>query len=137
MNNTITRQKIEGSQRINHTAALFGNTFPLVIEPVIYTFAERLSPTYCGGYWHFHELSNGGFYMAPDEEEPFLVIGDNGFEGVMSADSFGITVCLHAYSHLSFSNNSILAKSCAQHYHLLRAFMFDHAEVTTLLAATD
>ena len=133
--NIITSKQIEASQRINHTADLFGNTFPLILEPAIYTFAEQLSPTYCGGYWHFHELSNCGFYMAPADEEPFLVISDNGFEGSLSADAFGITTCLYAYSHLSFDPK--LTQICTEHYHLLREFVLVHAEVKTILAATD
>ena len=131
----ITCQRIKGDQRIHHTAELFGSNFPMALEPAIYAFAERLSPTYCGGYWHFHQLSNGGFYMAPDDAEPFLVISDNGFEGTMSADALGITACLYAYSHLSFDPD--LADICAKHYHLLREFMLDHAEARIILSATD
>ena len=131
----ITSKRIKEDQRIHHTAELFGSNFPMAIEPTIYTFAERLSPTYQGGYWHFYQLSNSGFYMAPDDEEPFLVIADNGFEGTMTADALGITACLYAYSNLSF--NPDLADICAEHYHLLRDFMMDHAEVRTILAATD
>ena len=135
--NIITSKQIEETQRINYTANLFGNNFPMILEPTIYTFAERLSVNYRGGYWNFHTLSNGGFYMAPDDGEPFLVISDNGFEGIMSADAFGITACLYAYSHLSFADDPNLAKSCVRQYHLLREFMFDHSEAKTILAATD
>ena len=133
----ITSILIEETQRIKYTAKLFGNNFPMILEPAIYTFAERLSVNYQGGYWNFHELGNDGFYMAPDDREPFLVISDNGFEGIMSADAFGITACLYAYSHLSFTDDPNLAESCARQYHLLREFMFDHAEIKTILAATD
>ena len=135
--NIITSQQIEESKRIHHTAALFGSNFPMIVEPTIYAIAGRLSVDYRGGYWTFHQLDNGGFYMAPNDEEPFLVISDNGFEGVMTAEAFGITVCLHTYSHLSFVDDSDLADQCTRHYHLLREFMFDHAEVKIILAATD
>ena len=130
-------KQIEETQRINHTAKLFGNNFPMILEPAIYAFAERLSVDYRGGYWNFYELYNGGFYMTPDDDEQFLVISDNGFEGIMSADAFGITACLYAYSHLSFTDDSNLAESCARQYHLLREFMFGHSEAKTILAATD
>jgi len=135
--NIITSTLIEDNKRIDHTAKLFGNNFPMVLEPAIYTFAERLSVNYRGGYWNFHELGSDGFYMAPDDREPFLVISDNGFEGIMTADAFGITACLYAYSHLSFTDDPNLAKSCVRQYHLLREFMFDHHEAKTILAATD
>ena len=64
--------------------------------------ASRLSEDYGGGYWLFYTLDNGGFYMAPDSDGKFQVISPNGWEGFMSADAFGITVCLFAYSNLSF-----------------------------------
>ena len=73
--------------------------------------------------------------MAPDDAEPFLVISDNGFEGTISADALGITACLYAYSHLSFDPK--LTEICTEHYHQLREFMLDHAEVRTILSATD
>ena len=135
--NIITSKRIEDIQRIHYAAKLFGNNFPMILEPAIYTFAERLSVDYRGGYWNFHELGSDGFYMSPDDREPFLVISDNGFEGIMTADAFGITACLYAYSHLSFTDDPNLAKSCVRQYHLLREFMFDHHEAKTILAATD
>lgn len=132
---TVTCQRIKENQRISHTAKLFGSNFPMALEPATYQFSERLSPDYSGGYWHFYQLSNGGFYMAQDDEEPFLVISDNGFEGIMSADALGITACLYAYSNLSFDTK--LTEICARHYHLLLEFMLEHAEVRAILSATD
>ena len=60
----------------------------------------------------FYALSNGGFYMSPISNHSFQVICDNGFEGSLSGDALGITVCLYAYSHLSFSDNHELAEKC-------------------------
>jgi hypothetical protein len=95
-----------------------------------------MAECYHGGYWIFYSLSNGGFYMAPSSDDRFHVTCDNMFEGDLSADALGITSCLYAYSHLSFSGGSF-ARVCARHYHLLRSFMMDHAEVRAILGATD
>jgi hypothetical protein len=54
----------------------------------------------------------------------------------MSADAFGITVCLFAYSNLSFGSGQF-AETCGDQYHLLREYMMDHAEAGAILAATD
>ena len=54
----------------------------------------------------------------------------------MSADAFGIAVCLFAYSNLSFGSGQF-AETCAKQYHLLREYMMDHAEAGAILAATD
>ena len=130
----ITRKLIE--DRVNHTAALFGVHFPLHLEPTIYAFAEHLSPDYRGGYWLFYTLSNGGFYMTPDDDRPFSVRSENGFSGVLSADALGITACLYAYSHLSFSK-MLIADTFAAQYHRLREYALDHAEAGAIMAAID
>lgn len=134
--NTITCIQVSEESRLDFTAKIFGLNFPLAIEPAIYMFADRLSPEYHGGYWHFYALNHGGFYMAPDDGS-FTVSSENGWQGTMSADAFGIVCCLYAYSHLSFSGDQELSEVCARQYHLLREHMFEHAEVKTILAAID
>lgn len=54
----------------------------------------------------------------------------------MSADAFGITVCMYAYSQLSFGAGEF-AETCAEQYHLLREYMMDHAEAGAVLRTTD
>lgn len=132
----ITSEIISDERRSDHADEIFGVHFPLAIEPAIFSFADRLSPDYQGGYWQFYALSNGGFYMAPDGST-YTVTSDNGFKGVMEAEAFGITACLYAYSHLSFTDKEDLADECITHYHLLREYMMDHPEVRAILAATD
>ena len=120
----ITRICLNEKERIDHTAKLFGILFPLRLEPFIFDMAGRLSMDYQGGYWEMYQLSNGGFYMAPDEDIPFTVSSENGYQGTMSADAFGITICMYAFSHLSFSDNPELAETCAEQFHLLKEYMF-------------
>ena len=132
----ITRQLVADDQRTNVTADLFGVYFPLQLEPTIFAFAADLSSDYLGGYWTFFTLKNGAFYMAPDSEGQFQVVSPNGWEGFMSADAFGITACLFAYSNLSFGTGQY-PETCSEQYHLLRDYMMDHAEARGILAATD
>lgn len=133
---SITRQLITEDQRTNHTAALFGINFPLRLEPFVYGITDRIAEGYSGGYWHFHTLSNGGFYMAPAADTSFRVSCENGFEGKLSADALGITACLYAYSHLSFGGEGF-AEMCANHYHLLREYAFAHSECNLIFRAID
>ena len=139
MNTTpITRQQVAENQRLSHTGQLFGLHFPLAIEPAIYTFADHLAKDYQGGYWQFYTLSNGGFYMAPMADKPFQVSCDNGYEGQLSADAFGMVCCLYAYSHLSFSSQpASLSPLCTKQFHALREYALDHAESGAILAAID
>jgi hypothetical protein len=128
---------LDEDQRVRHPAALFGVSFPMCLEPVIYTMAGRLSPDYTGGLWAMYALSNGAFYMAPESKESMRMVSPNGFEGTMSADALGITACLYAYSHLSFGGPEAFAEICTRQYHLLREFMFEHAEAGAILRAID
>lgn len=134
---TIQRELLHPTERINTTADLFGDHFPFQLEPTIFSLASRLSKEYQGGYWHFYTLSNGGFYMTPDDEISFTVVSDNGYRGTMSADAFGITVCLYAYSLLSFSDHKDVAEMYSRHFHLLRDYMLDHPEARAILRAID
>lgn len=135
----VTKTLVPEARRMATTAALFGNHYPFEIESTIFTFADRLASAYHGGYWDFWTLSNGGFLMAPDAG--YDVVCPNGFEGHLSAEAMGIVACSYTYSHLSLrvadSGNPGLAAVCSEHFHRLRAFAMDHAEVAAILQATD
>jgi hypothetical protein len=115
---------------------LFGIQYVLVLEPAVFRFAETLAPAYAGAYWTFHTTSLGGFYMAPRSGIIFAVSCENGYEGKLSADALGITACMYAYSHLSFGDDEF-AETCAAKYHLLREYLFQHAEAKAILRAID
>jgi len=134
---TVTRVLVPEDRRMAVTAEIFGAWFPMRLEPVVYSFAERLSRDYKGGYWEFWTLSNGGFYMAPAGDRQYHVICKNQFEGDLSADALGITACLYTYSNLSFSGPDAFADICNDQYHWLREFMMQHPEVEVILGATD
>lgn len=134
---TITRQQVIDKQRIQHATDIFGIRFPLNIEPTVYSIAGNIASEYNGAYWEFYALSNGGFYMAPCADTPYLVSCDNGYTGNLSADALGISACLYAYSHLSFSDHQWFAETCANQYHRLREYMLEHQEARSILKAID
>lgn len=137
MSQLITPQQVADKNRIKHTSDIFGIYFPLNLEPFVYQITSTMVEEYNGGYWEFYSLSNGGFYMAPHSEQLYSVSCDNGFEGQLSEDALGITSCLYAYSHLSFCDIAGFSEICAEHYHLLRAFMLEHKEAASILSAID
>lgn len=133
----ITHKKVSENQRLKISSQLFGHHFPFHVEPAIYAFARSLCSQYDGAYWNFYLLSNGGFYMAPTTNDSFKICCENGYEDELTADAFGIVVCLYAYSHLSFSSNKAFAGICANHYHWLREYMQQHFEASKILGAID
>lgn len=100
----VTRELVPEDRRMDVADRLFGIHFPLRLEPLIYGITERMAKDYAGGFWDFYMLSNGSFYMSPSTDRRFSVSCDNMFEGDLSGDALGITACLYAYSHLSFTN---------------------------------
>lgn len=137
--NTHTSQRIEAYRvsehaRIGTLPRHFGRHM-MTVECRIYDLLREFSPDYKGAYWHFYELSSGGFYMAPEIETVRMIIASNGFADQMSGDAAGITVCLFAFSHLSFQIPQ--AEVFARHFHRLRDFAVGHVEAGKIFAAID
>ena len=132
----ITANLVSETKRLDTADKHFGIRYPLLVEPMVYRFAEQLADRYSGGYWQFYTLSNSGFYMAPNLEVSFAVVADNGYTGSMSADALGITACLYTYSNLSFGEGAF-GEKCSKHYHRLYKFAMQHAEAAAIRAAID
>ena len=132
-NTKIVAAQVPDAERMNTLPRHFGR-YLLAVEDAVYSWLRELSEDYSGGYWHFYELSNEGFYMAPESESLRIRVAGNGFEGVMSADAAGITACLFALSHLSFR---IPNDTFSHHYHKLREFAAEHPEAAAIGAATE
>ena len=131
---SIVAREVTDNERMQMLPRHFGRDM-LTVEYAILAFMRKLSSRYTGGYWTYFELSNGGFYMAPQSDSRFPVnVESNGFEGEMSADAARITACLFALSHLSLQ----IPRECiATHFRHLRDFALDHPEASAILAAID
>jgi hypothetical protein len=131
---SVTSLRVPEERRLGVLPRHF-NSHLLTVEAAIYHFMRTLAHEYTGGLWAFYELSNGGLYMAPDTPKTFHVqVEGNGFDGVLSADAAGVTVCLFALSHLSFR---IRDGRISEHFHLLREFAAGHPEASLIFAAID
>lgn len=132
---SVTATKVTQSRRIKMLPKYFGERLMVHTEHAIYDTLQELAPEYNGGFWHYFELSNGGFYMSPDLHISFdVTVNENGFSDTMSADAAGITACLFTYSQLANAKNS---EQLSNLYHLLREFALDHPESAKILAAID
>jgi hypothetical protein len=132
----ISSTLVPQAQRTSHTKNLFAIRW-YWIEEFAFDTATSLSPQYDGGLWDFFSLSNGGFFMAPASTRHFHLACANGYEGTLTADAFGVTCSLYAYSMLSFSSDAPFGELCARHYHLLRDYALQHAEAVQILQAID
>ena len=89
---TVNARLVTGEERLRTLPKHFGPR-QLTVEHAVFTWMRELATEYRGGVWQFYELSNGGFYMAPQVEPLHLRVEGNGFDGQMSADAAGITAC--------------------------------------------
>lgn len=137
MKTTIYTEQLNDAMRLSVPAMIFGAVdFALKVEPMIFSMAGTLSDDYQGGYWEMYSLSNGGFFMAARSACLQAIASPNGYTGSMTAEGFGITVCLFTYSHLSFGRGP-LAEVCANHYHHVREFAMGHHEGVVIRACID
>ena len=131
---TIYACKVSDSSRMTVLPRHFGRHM-LTFEGFVYDLMRQFSQQYEGGIWSYVELSNGSMYMTPPERTYRLAIRSNGYDGEMSADAAGITVCLFACSLLSFEYRG--TELFARHFHGLREFALEHPESTQIFAAID
>lgn len=132
--NVVTAVKIAEEDRMNVLPSVFGDRF-MSAESAIYTFMERLSCNYHGGYWEFMALSNGGLFMYPAGEKDLrITVNGNYFDDTMSKQTAGIIACLFTYSHLSFNDDS---GKFADLYHLLLEYADGLDEAGKVFSAID
>jgi hypothetical protein len=131
---SIVAERVEPDARLHALPRHFGVRLMLAVEREVFRTLKELAAEYRGGDWHFYDLSNGGFYMAPDLGALEIRVPGNHFRDVLSADAAGIVACLLSYSHLSSACRSELL---AEHYHRLQAFARTHQESAQILSAID
>jgi len=130
-----TASLVPDSRRLAFLPRWLGRRHYLRGELLVYTFAEKLSPDYRGGYWGFFECSNGAAFMAPQTSRTFATAWpDNYFSATLNAESFGIVASLFALGYLANNTN---AESVIDRYHSLRDFACDHPDAGKILAAID
>lgn len=131
----ITAQRVPLEKRMEFLPRHFGMAKMIFAEQRIYNAMRSLCEDYTGGRWEFYDLSNGGFYMAPDVEGKLhLAWPGNWFSGDMSADAAGIVACLFAINSLLWDAPS---EKLEHAYYALREFAYEHAEAQLILAAID
>ncbi len=130
----IDARRVDDSRRLGTLPRYFGHRL-MMFESAVYGFMHQFAQDYRGGFWQFYELTNGGFFMAPDRDSFRFSVDTNGYEGVLSANAAGLTVCLFTYSHLSFHDTR--DDLFAEHFRRLREFALQHAEAVQIFAAID
>ena len=109
----------------------------ITLEPHSFGWMDRFCRDYSGGIWNFFTLSNGGAFMAPENENDekwtlFNSMNGNGAE--MSAEAAGIAVCLIAYSHHACRTE---CDAMTEHYYRLRDYALLHPDCHAIMRIID
>jgi hypothetical protein len=133
-NTAITATLVTAGARTAFLPRVAGRHY-LRAEQSVYNYMDYLAPDYTGGFWNYYDLSNGGFYMAPQLDGRMRVeVDGNGYSGEMSADAAGIVACLFMLCGLAAKTHD---DTIIDRYHQLRAFACEHAEASQILRAID
>ncbi|SNY61254.1 antirestriction protein [Enterobacter sp. CC120223-11] len=110
----------------------------ITLEPHIFARMDRWCEDYHGGIWDFYSLSNGGAFIAPEDEDGELcwsLFNDmNGNSAELSSEAAGIAVCLMAYSHHACRTE---CDAMTEHYYHLRDYALEHAECNGIMQLID
>ena len=131
---TVIAQRVAEPQRLRTLPRVIGPLY-LSFENTVYNMMGHYCTNYAGGYWEFYTLSNGGFYMAPDQSQPMTIIVDgNGFSGELSADAAGVFITLMALNQFAWRSRD---ERFADLFYQLHEFALNHTEANAILRAID
>lgn len=138
-NQSITAVLVPENRRMNFLPSYFGPTAFIHGENAVYAFLERLSPDYTGGMWNFYEVSNGGFYLAPESDSTFTIkVEGNGYSGQVSADAAGVIATIFAVGYMAAKITDPNEQGpLVEHYHRLLEFADSHSEGGAIFQAID
>ncbi|MEL4014022.1 antirestriction protein [Dryocola clanedunensis] len=138
MTTVITTTLVPDELRVNFWPQHFGRIPQWIfIKTHVFGWMDRFCEDYSGGIWHFHTLSNGGAFMAPedvDDKKWALFNNMNGNSAEMSAEAAGIAICLIEYSHHACRTE---CDAMTEHYYRLRDYTLSHPESHAILAIID
>lgn len=134
----VTAVQVEQESRMEFLPAYFGPDLMMRGEGLVYGWMRRLANNYNGGFWNFYELTNGGFYMAPEVGLLQVEVAGNYFSGEMSADAAGIVATMFALGQLAAETQGMSeCDALIDRYHWLREYASDHAEASQIFRAID
>ncbi|MCS4267751.1 antirestriction protein [Serratia sp. BIGb0163] len=107
----------------------------LRIESPIFAWLDLLCEHYCGDYWEFYALSNGGAFIIPSTEGEYVLFNAlNGNGATVGHEAAGIIACLMTYSHHACSTK---CDAMTEHYYRLRDYALIHPESNAIMRMID
>lgn len=140
MRQPITISTVADGQRLDFLSTNFGQYLMILGEELVYDWLRRHCDQYKRSYWNYYQLSNGGFYMAPDLAGRLRIeIPGNWYKRELSSDAAGIVATLYTLNQLADELvGTGVSETLIDRYHLLRNFaLYKHAEANLIYDAID
>ena len=130
----IIKTLVPENKRMDFLPKFCGKYF-MQFENMVYDDLRKMCKNYDGGLWEFYTLSNGGFYMALEQDEPLeLECYSNYYKGSMSAEAGSIAINLFALNGLAWH---LQPEKFSEYFHLLRDFALEHKEAKEIMKFID
>ena len=133
--NPITSRVMSDAEfaRLHLKAPYFPYIGPgLPFENVLYKKMGEICPTYTGGLWSYCTLSNGGWYMAPDDHAIYQLTDYSGKRHRMSKDGAGLTITQLLVNHLSWyyhqKGDDEASRAAIANFEALQEYSFRHPD---------
>lgn len=136
MNNrkrAISARIIPTVDRVEYLKKFFDRKFGFGVS-LVDSFMEKIASNYTSGTLNIYILSNGGFYLAPSNNEKLKCDCENGFSDELSCDAAGIIATLYALDTLASKTG---ADHFAEMYYLLQGYIGHHVEGRKIHSAID
>lgn len=141
VNDKIEASLVAEDDRLSFLPKHLGEKLMMQFESAVYLWMRSLAPDYSGGHWNFHELSNGGFYMAPSKSRNFQMRSPNYAQYEVSMDAAGIIATMFALNEIinriAFDEEQDPPEHLVEGYYFLRDFIVDHPEAAAIFALID
>lgn len=138
-------REVPENRRLATLPRFFGPRMFGQAEGTIFNIASEMVRNYRGAYWHYYTRNSDALILVPSLGEPedlfTIVTPEEGTEYRMHADAIGISVCLFAYSRLSFwcdrHGVSQDTQRFADLYHAVKDVACDHPQNQLILQLID
>jgi len=134
MTDSIQKTLCPDDERMDFLPRFTGKHF-LRYEQLVYAGMNKFCADYSGGFWNYYTLSNGGFFMALDDDRRFAVeCHGNYYAGEMSVEAASIGVNLYVQNAFAWE---VDAERFSRAFHQLRDFAAEHPEGREIMAFID
>jgi len=138
----LSRRTMSDDEALNLLTPYYPMYAPLqFFETKVFELLRAWCDDYDGGTWTYYELSNGAWYLSPNDTEPYCVRDAYRCLHTMSPDGAGLTASLYLLNHLAWyfheKGDKTKRDAVTEHYHALRMYTYGHVDAVAIWRVLD